>query len=224
MIQLFQFDRHEIRTLMLDGQPWFVLKDICDVLEIANSRNVAARLEDDEKGVHQMDTLGGTQKTTIINESGLYAVILRSDKPQAKPFRKWVTAEVLPAIRKTGSYALPNVTPPNIAPPKLQDPELVGRAALRHILEELDSSAARFERIEQRLDEVPLRHQHLRQIHQLGQELGRLIGFGKAWRMFNDHFLLASYRDLPACQYENALTFLRHQIISYGGRIPDRLL
>lgn len=83
-----------------------MLADVCKVLEINNPRNVSSRLDQDEKGVRQMDTLGGNQKVTIINESGLYAVILRSDKPQAKPFRKWVTSEVLPAIRKTGGYGL----------------------------------------------------------------------------------------------------------------------
>lgn len=71
---------------------------------ISNERNVSARLDDDEKGVHLMDTPGGAQNTTVINESGLYNVILRSDKPEAKPFRKWVTSEVLPSIRKTGGY------------------------------------------------------------------------------------------------------------------------
>lgn len=77
---------------------------MCKVLEISNSRNVSSRLETDEKGVTLVDTLGGTQQMTVINESGLYAVILRSDKPQAKPFRKWVTNEVLPSIRKHGAY------------------------------------------------------------------------------------------------------------------------
>lgn len=97
-------DFGSMRTIEIDGEPWFVLADICKVLEIANSRNVTARLDPDEKGVRQVDTLGGKQEMTIINESGLYNVILRSDKPQAKPFRKWVTSEVLPSIRKHGAY------------------------------------------------------------------------------------------------------------------------
>lgn len=104
-IQLWNYEGSSVRTIQKDGEPWFVLKDVCKVLEISNSRNVVNRLEPFEKGVHLVDTLGGAQEMTIINESGLYAVILRSDKPQAKPFRKWVTSEVLPAIRKTGAYA-----------------------------------------------------------------------------------------------------------------------
>lgn len=103
-MQTFNYDNNQVRTVIQDGEPWFVLKDVCNVLGIANDRNVAARLDNDERGVYQMDTLGGTQKMNIINEWGLYNIILRSDKPQTKPFRRWVTHEVLPAIRKTGSY------------------------------------------------------------------------------------------------------------------------
>lgn len=103
-MQTFNYDNNQVRTVMQDGEPWFVLKDVCNVLGIANDRNVAARLDNDERGVYQMDTLGGTQKMNIINEWGLYNIILRSDKPQTKSFRRWVTHEVLPAIRKSGSY------------------------------------------------------------------------------------------------------------------------
>ena len=105
-IQVWNYESSEIRTVQVNGEPWFVLADVCKVLEISNSRNISSRLEPDEKGVTLVDTLGGTQKMTIINESGLYTVILRSDKPQAKPFRKWVTSVVLPSIRKHGSYSV----------------------------------------------------------------------------------------------------------------------
>lgn len=105
-IQVWNYESSEIRTVQVNGEPWFVLADVCKVLEISNSRNISSRLEPDEKGVTLVDTLGGTQQMTIINESGLYTVILRSDKPQAKPFRKWVTSVVLPSIRKTGSYSV----------------------------------------------------------------------------------------------------------------------
>lgn len=105
-IQVWNYESSEIRTVQVNGEPWFVLSDVCKVLEISNSRNISSRLEPDEKGVTLVDTLGGAQQMTIINESGLYTVILRSDKPQAKPFRKWVTSEVLPSIRKHGSYSV----------------------------------------------------------------------------------------------------------------------
>lgn len=103
-MQTFVYSGAEVRTVRKDGAPWFVLKDVCGVLGIANDRNISARLDTDEKGVHLVDTLGGVQEMTCISESGLYNVILRSDKPEAKPFRKWVTSEVLPAIRRSGGY------------------------------------------------------------------------------------------------------------------------
>ena len=116
-IQIFNYNSVEVRTIQKDGEPWFVLKDVCNVLHIGNSRDVVARLDQDEKGVGQIDTLGGKQEMTIINESGLYNVILRSDKPEAKPFRKWVTSEVLPTIRRHGMYATPDTVEKMLADP-----------------------------------------------------------------------------------------------------------
>lgn len=111
----FQFDAHEVRTLLIDGQPWFVANDVCGALSIVNPRKALSRLDDDEKGVTTSDTLGGAQKMAIINESGLYSLILTSRKPEAKRFKKWVTNEVLPAIRKTGSYGTPGHQPEPMA-------------------------------------------------------------------------------------------------------------
>lgn len=106
-LQTFNYNNNAVRTIEKDGEPWFVLKDVCNVLSIGNAADVYNRLDADEKGVGQIDTLGGRQNVNIVNESGLYNVILRSDKPEAKPFRKWITAEVLPAIRQTGAYMTP---------------------------------------------------------------------------------------------------------------------
>lgn len=104
----FRFESHEVRALTINGDPWFVAKDVCDVLDIEwKGSGSLGPLDDDEKGVRKVNTLGGDQEMTIISESGLYTLIIRSNKPQAKPFRKWVTAEVLPSIRKTGGYVLP---------------------------------------------------------------------------------------------------------------------
>ena len=104
-IQIFNYNDNNVRTVEMDGEPWFVLRDVCQILSIGNAADVYNRLDEDEKGVGQIDTIRGRQKMNIINESGLYSVILRSDKPEAKPFRKWVTSEVLPSIRRHGSYA-----------------------------------------------------------------------------------------------------------------------
>jgi len=94
-----------IRTVMINDQPWFVGKDIAVALGYSNTRDaLAKRVDDEDKGVAKCDTLGGTQELAVINESGLYSLILSSKLPSAKKFKRWVTSEVLPAIRKTGHY------------------------------------------------------------------------------------------------------------------------
>lgn len=110
-LQVFDYQDKEVRTVQIDGETWFVLKDVCGILGIKSTADVFARLDEDEKGVGLIDTPGGEQKMSIVNESGLYSVILRSDKPEAKPFRKWVTSEVLPALRKTGQYQMKPLSP-----------------------------------------------------------------------------------------------------------------
>ena len=110
-ILVFHYKSSEVRTVELNGEPWFVLKDVCAVLGISNHKMTAQRLDADEVSLTDItDSMGRQQETTVINESGLYNVILRSDKPEAKPFRKWVTSEVLPSIRKTGSYTMPKLS------------------------------------------------------------------------------------------------------------------
>ena len=90
-----------------DGEIWFVAKDVCKVLSIKNHKDAVSRLDDNEKDeVGITDPIGRTQKTLIVNESGLYSLVFMSRKPEAKKFRKWVTSEVLPSIRKTGSYSI----------------------------------------------------------------------------------------------------------------------
>ena len=105
-IQIFESRQFgEIRVVEIGGKPWWVLKDVCKALAIKNHKMTAQRLDEDEVSLTDLiDRIGRKQKTTVISESGLYAVILRSDKPNAKAFRKWVTSEVLPTIRKHGGY------------------------------------------------------------------------------------------------------------------------
>lgn len=110
-LQIFDYNGTPLRTVEKDGELWWVLKDVCEVIGIAKHTNVAARLEDDEKGACVMGTPSGQQSMIIINEPGLYNVILRSDKPEAKDFKRWVTHEVLPSIRRHGSYALAPTQP-----------------------------------------------------------------------------------------------------------------
>lgn len=105
MVKIFENEKFgQIRTITKDGEPWFVLADVCRALEIRNSRMVAGRLDKDELMSVKLTSGGQRREMTVINESGLYAVIIRSDKPQAQSFRKWLTSEVIPTIRRTGGY------------------------------------------------------------------------------------------------------------------------
>lgn len=115
-LQIFTYNGSEVRTVQKDGEPWWVLKDVCEVLGLKNPTMIADRLDEDERAKFD---LGRQGETNIINESGLYNVILRSDKPEAKPFRKWVTSEVLPAIRKYGAYMTPETLEAAILNPDL---------------------------------------------------------------------------------------------------------
>lgn len=104
-LQVFETeDNFDFRIIDRDGEPWFVLADACRALEIGNAPQAASRLDDDEKDIITGDTPGGPQRLNIINESGLYSLILTSRKPSAKRFKKWVTSVVLPQIRRTGSF------------------------------------------------------------------------------------------------------------------------
>ena len=94
----------KVRVVMIEGEPWFVAKDVCDALELVKTDRALARLDDDEKDTHLVSTLGGMQQMSIVNEFGLYNLILGSRKKEAKQFKRWVTHEVLPSIRKTGAY------------------------------------------------------------------------------------------------------------------------
>ena len=107
-IQLFKFEGKEVRTLKVDDEPWFVGKDLAEILGYSNTRDALSRhVEPEDKGVAKLDTLGGKQNQTVVNESGMFSLILSSSLPNAKKFKRWVTSEVLPTIRKTGSYQLP---------------------------------------------------------------------------------------------------------------------
>lgn len=123
----FQFGDQPVRISDRDGQPWFVLADVCRVLGLSNVGNAAARLDEDERDdIALTDAIGREQQTIVINEPGLYRLIFRSRKEAAQRFSKWVTADVLPAIRRTGSYGAP------AAPLDLTDTATLHRLLLSH--------------------------------------------------------------------------------------------
>ena len=106
-----------VRTVEKDGELWFVATDVCNALELGNSRQALTRLDDDEKGVISTDTHGGKQEMATVNEPGLYALVLGSRKPEAKAFKRWITHEVIPSIRKHGAYATEETIDRMIADP-----------------------------------------------------------------------------------------------------------
>ncbi len=107
-LQIFKYQNSEVRTVSIDGEPWFVGKDVAEVLGYSNTRKaIQDHVDNEDKGVTICDTLGGKQELTIINESGLYSLIMSSKLPSAKEFKRWVTSEVLPSIRKHGAYMTP---------------------------------------------------------------------------------------------------------------------
>ena len=120
----FTYGEQPVRVVTIDGEPWFALADLTKALGIANARNITMRLADDMKGVRPMDTPGGVQEMTVVSEAGMYEVIIRSDKTEAIAFRRWITAEVLPSIRKRGGYLTPEATEA-----ALTDPDFIIRLA-----------------------------------------------------------------------------------------------
>lgn len=107
----FEFEGRGVRTVVIEDEPWFVAKDVCDILGLVNSREAVANLEEDELRSVTLTSGGQRREMTALSESGLYALIFKSRKENAKRFRKWVTAEVLPQIRKTGSYSVTQKAP-----------------------------------------------------------------------------------------------------------------
>lgn len=180
---VYKFGLQDVRIVMLGGEPWFVAADICAALEIANSRDALLKLDGDEKGVGLTDTLGGKQEVAIVSESGMYTLVLRcrdAVKPGTIPhrFRKWVTAEVLPAIRKSGAYASTAATP--------EIPLLIARhqqRKLEDVVHALAMSAGE-------------RGKNYRSVCQV------------TWGRIREHFGLREYSQLPAAKFDEAVEFI----------------
>ncbi|MGG3706994.1 BRO family protein [Heyndrickxia coagulans] len=116
-LQVFNFKQNEVRTILKGNEPWFVAKDVSVILGFEHTPTMTRILDEDEKGVHIVHTPGGEQHMTIINEPGLYSVILKSRKPEAKEFKRWITHEVIPSIRKHGAYMTPETLEKTISDP-----------------------------------------------------------------------------------------------------------
>ena len=158
-VQLFESEQFgSVRVVMRDGEAWFVAKDVCLALGLDVSSGVRG-LDEDEKGLHTMQTLGGKQEMAIVSEAGLYSLVLRSRKPEAKAFKRWITHEVLPSIRRTGGYSLRGRIPDDptlLGLPDFRDPskaalawveERDGRLLAEALVEELRPKAEYCDRV-----------------------------------------------------------------------------
>jgi len=143
-VEVFRYDSAPIRTVVRDGEPWFVARDVCAVLGITNGRDAVARLDADGVGTADViDSMGRTQTAAIVSEPGLYELIFQSRKPEAKAFRRWVTNEVLPTIRRTGRYEVAPSLPQTYAQALRELAATVERA--EQIQRELETAAPKAE-------------------------------------------------------------------------------
>lgn len=204
-IQIFNNDQFgNVRVTMNENnEPLFCLTDVCDVIGIANARNVKSRLdEDDVRRVDSIDSLGRNQQVTFITESGLYDVIIRSDNKNAKPFRRWVTSEVLPSIRKHGAYMTENTLEKALLSPdyliqlatKIKEEQQMRILAEEKIQRQAKIIQHKSDVIEGLVEDLPLAE--LRQRVNLIVRYGRSKGFQERFRLLYKEFGLKYHMDL----------------------------
>jgi prophage antirepressor-like protein len=219
---IFQYQGRAVRVVMKNGDPWFVAKDVCDILEIANSRDAVARLDPDEKGVVLTDTPGGMQEVQAVNEPGLYTLILGSRKPEAKAFKRWITHEVIPAIRKTGAYAVDQnkVVPLSERQALIQSLKLT--AELAEEMEEVKSIAQthsqKLMELERKVDEqITIDHGEQRtlqkavsrRVYEMESDPQRRRElFRQLYREIKDRWGVASYRDVRRSELQQVLRYV----------------
>lgn len=193
-----------IRTTVIDGEPFFVGKDVAEILGYSNSRDaISKHVDEEDKGVAKCDTLGGMQELTLINESGLYSLILRSQLPKARQFKRWVTAEILPAIRRRGMYAIDEILEnPDLAIEALTQlkEERRKRKALeltaavqKQQIAELSPKASYYDLILQNRNTVPVTQiakdygMSGRKFNELLHDLGVQYRFRKTWLLYQHY-------------------------------------
>ncbi len=229
--RVFVYCGSQLRTVMIEGQPWWVAKDVCEILEHTNSRMAVDRLDDDEKGVSIVDTLGGPQEMQVVNEPGLYALIMTSRKPEAKDFRRWITHEVIPSIRKTGSYGSPSTPTEALLMAvqimakqeaqlrEIQDAQAAANqklVVLGHRMDNMDAIDTIGD-LQQRLNAMVRKH-----AHQTG------LTFSKAWNDFVDAFNVAYRTNLELLKTNYRIkhglkSLTTPQYLSMSGKLEDAI-
>lgn len=220
-VQLFENEEFgKIRTLVLNGEPWFVAVDVCNILGISNPSDALNKgLENFERARFN---LGRQGETNIISESGFYTLVLRSRKSVAKPFRIWVTSEVLPAIRKTGSY---NLTPQNHMELMFQDMKMEWKLVYAQINNLSDVVEKQNKQFTQVVDNMTLTTVQQRKIYSAGKDrISELLGgahsaeykkksrkyFVNMWNCVKEKFSCgSSYKDLNPKDFQKAIRYIK---------------
>lgn len=212
VLQIFNFKESEVRTLLINDEPYFVGKDVAGILGYSEPRKAVARHVDSEDGMkHPILTNGGTQEMTVINESGLYSLILSSKLPQAKEFKRWVTKEVLPSIRKTGGYKIPSS--PMEALQLMFDVQKEQQEKIErvdHRVTNLENTTTIVSSQQLTLTKIAkataikvLGGKNTSAYHNLSREV-----FRKMWGDYKEYFKIASYKDTLKTDYEKAIKYL----------------
>jgi prophage antirepressor-like protein len=209
LTNVFQYGGNDLRTVIKDGEPWFVAKDVCEILEIKNSRDALYRLDEDEKDVALTDTLSGQQTMNIVNEYGLYNLILTSRKQEAKQFKRWITHEVLPSIRKTGQYVKPLTEREQLmASMKLSLETAEEITVVKNEVKEVRSMVEQqitLDHGEQRRIQKGIAHK----VYELesDQEVRTQL-FRELHREIKDRFAVASYKDIKHKDLQSAIRYI----------------
>ena len=226
-LQVFDYNGAEVRTVIIESEPWFVAKDVCNVLGINDTHTAMRALDDDEKDRQSLPTPGGMQDMTVISESGLYQLILRSNKPEAKAFSKWVRSEVLPSIRKHGVYMTPEAIEKTLFNPDFiinLATELKTERNKRIELEkqaEINAPKVLFADSVAASESTCLIRELAKMIHQNGVDIGEKRLF--AWLREHDFLIKSRTQDfnMPTQKARNmGLMIIKETVISNSGGKP----
>ena len=213
-LQIFQNKEFgEVRSLVINNEPWFVGKDVAEALGYKNSKNaVPTHVDEEDKLSTQIEYTGQKRNVTVINESGLYSLILSSKLPNAKKFKRWVTSEVLPTLRKTGSYTKVPTDPRELLMLTIKAHEQTAQRV--DVLEEKVSSLEKSTTIDSSqqytLEKIP-KATVIRTLGGIDSRAYQLINrkiFSNIWRDYKNYFKLGSYRDTLKTEFENAKEYL----------------
>lgn len=223
-LQIFNNDRFgQVRIIPVDGELMFVAKDVCDCLEITKHRDAISRLDSDERGSVKLDTPGGKQDIAAINEYGLYSLVLSSRKPEAKEFKRWITHDVIPAIRKTGSYSMviPQTLPEAL---RAYADEVESHNVTKAIVAQQEQQIAEFKPVKDYVDKI-LSSKSCLAITQIAadyglsaQELNKILHEAGLQRKVGDQWILYKQHMAKGFTKSETFTFCRSD-----GRLDSKI-